>query len=95
MTTTLADVATRRIAPSDPPFSPGFDGLRCRHCGAEAPTGPVFVCSRCFGPLQAAYDYERVAAHLTPEAIGATTASGARQPSCSAISKAIVFEPSV
>ena len=30
----------------------------------------------------------------SPEAIGATTRSGARQPSCSAVSRAIVFEPS-
>jgi hypothetical protein len=29
-----------------------------------------------------------------PPAIGATTALGRRQPSCSAISNAIVFEPS-
>ena len=32
--------------------------------------------------------------NIAPEAIGATTASGVRQPSCSAISKASVFEPS-
>jgi threonine synthase len=50
-------------------FVPGFDGLRCRHCGADAPTGPHFVCSRCFGPLGATYDYERVAAALTRETI--------------------------
>jgi len=50
-------------------FVPGFDGLRCRHCGTDAPTSPVFVCSRCFGPLGATYDYERVAAALTRESI--------------------------
>ena len=32
--------------------------------------------------------------YIEPDAIGATTTSGARQPSCSAISNAIVFEPS-
>jgi threonine synthase len=50
-------------------FVPGFDGLRCRHCGADASTAPQFVCTRCFGPLGAAYDYRRVAASLTRETI--------------------------
>ena len=49
----------------------GFAGLRCGHCGADAPVGPNFICSRCFGPLRAVYDYERVAARLTREVIAA------------------------
>lgn len=32
--------------------------LRCRECGTEVPTGPVYVCERCFGPLEAVYDIE-------------------------------------
>ena len=48
-------------APSAPTttssFVPGFAGLRCAACGAEAPPGPRFVCDRCFGPLEATYDY--------------------------------------
>ena len=46
--------------PGIKPFIPGFSGLRCGACDAEAPTGPSFVCSRCFGPLRAAYDYGAV-----------------------------------
>ena len=34
-------------------FTPGFTGLRCRACGTPHDTGPVFVCTRCFGPLEA------------------------------------------
>ncbi|MGQ0608732.1 MAG: threonine synthase [Chloroflexota bacterium] len=56
-------------AATAPDFVPGFDGIRCRHCGTGAPTGPRFVCTSCFGPLGATYDYARVAAHLTREAI--------------------------
>ena len=67
-------LATSHPAASTRTFVPGFDGLRCRHCGADAPTGPIFVCSRCFGPLAAVYDYERVAASLTRGAIAARPA---------------------
>lgn len=50
-------------------FTPGFTGLRCGGCGAEAATGPSFVCPRCFGPLRATYDYASVARTLTRGAI--------------------------
>ena len=49
----------------------GFAGLRCGHCGADAPIGPNFICSRCFGPLRAFYDYELIAARLTREIVRA------------------------
>jgi threonine synthase len=49
----------------DAAFVPGFAGLRCRACGTPADTGPVFVCTRCFGPLEATYDLERLAGTLT------------------------------
>jgi threonine synthase len=52
-------------------FTPGFTGLRCGHCGADAPTGPNFVCRRCFGPLRAAYDYASVAHNLTRASVAA------------------------
>jgi threonine synthase len=47
----------------------GFAGLQCSNCGADAPLGPTFVCVRCFGPLRATYDYGRVRATLTRDAI--------------------------
>jgi threonine synthase len=47
----------------------GFAGLQCSNCGADAPLGPVFVCVKCFGPLKATYDYGRVSATLTRDAI--------------------------
>jgi threonine synthase len=49
----------------------GFTGLRCGHCGADAPVGPNFICSRCFGPLRAAYDYELIAARLNRDVVAA------------------------
>ena len=62
-------------APSAPTttssFVPGFAGLRCAACGAEARPGPRFVCDRCFGPLEATYDYARLSDSLSREAIGA------------------------
>ena len=58
---------------AEPPrsASTGFAGLQCGNCGADAPVGPNFICSRCFGPLRAIYDYERVAARLSHETIAA------------------------
>lgn len=32
--------------------------LRCRECGTEVLSGPVYVCERCLGPLEAVYDFE-------------------------------------
>src|SRR5918999_4943558 len=47
----------------------GFAGLRCSHCGADAPLGPNFICTRCFGPLRAIYDYDRVRSTMARDAI--------------------------
>ncbi|HEY7917982.1 MAG TPA: threonine synthase [Acidimicrobiales bacterium] len=44
-------------------------GLRCRECGRAYPAEALHVCDYCFGPLEVAYDYERVAATLTRERI--------------------------
>ena len=35
----------------------GASSLRCRECGAEAPLEARYVCERCFGPLEVAYDH--------------------------------------
>ena len=53
----------------------GFAGLQCGHCGADAPVGPSFLCTRCFGPLHAVYDYELIGARLSREVIGARPAN--------------------
>jgi threonine synthase len=35
--------------------------LKCRECRAEYPLEALYVCERCFGPLEVAYDHSRVA----------------------------------
>ncbi len=45
--------------------------LRCRECGTEVPAGPVYVCERCFGPLEAVYDLGALRALPLRERIGA------------------------
>jgi threonine synthase len=37
-----------------------FTNLKCRECGQEYPIKPVHVCETCFGPLEVAYDYQRI-----------------------------------
>jgi threonine synthase len=49
-------------------------GLRCRECGRQYPAEALHVCDFCFGPLEVAYDYERIAGTVTHERI----ASGPR-----------------
>lgn len=39
--------------------------LRCRGCGAESSIAPAHVCDRCFGPYEADYDYDAIAAHIS------------------------------
>ncbi len=34
------------------------EGLKCRECGAEYPLEALYVCERCFGPLEVAYHHE-------------------------------------
>ncbi|MGH8993132.1 MAG: threonine synthase [Acidimicrobiia bacterium] len=50
-------------------------GLRCRECGRAYEVAPVHVCEWCFGPLEAAYDYDAIAANLTRERIAKGPAS--------------------
>ncbi|MFA4844620.1 MAG: threonine synthase [Candidatus Margulisiibacteriota bacterium] len=44
-------------------------GLKCRECGREYPKEALYVCEYCFGSLEVAYDYAKVAQHLTREII--------------------------
>jgi threonine synthase len=46
-----------------------ISGLRCRECGRAYEVAPVHVCEWCFGPLEAAYDYDAIAASVTRERI--------------------------
>jgi threonine synthase len=46
-------------------------GLRCRECGRQFPAEALHVCDFCFGPLEVAYDYERLASEITRERIAA------------------------
>ena len=50
---------------------PRVTGLRCRACAAPVPTGPSYVCPRCFGPLEVVYDEAAIAETLSREAIEA------------------------
>ena len=43
--------------------------LKCRECGREYPLEAKHVCEFDFGPLEVAYDYERIAGALTREVI--------------------------
>ncbi len=52
----------------DPVF---VTALTCRECGRTYPLDALHVCDWCFGPLEAAYDYEAIAAALSPEEIAA------------------------
>jgi threonine synthase len=61
--------------PGPDTFRPGFTGLRCRACGEPALEGPVFVCTRCFGPLEALYDLDDLRERLTREVLDARDAT--------------------
>src|SRR5579875_630235 len=45
--------------------------LSCRECGRTYPLEALHACEHCFGPLEAAYDYEAIAADLSREEIAA------------------------
>ena len=46
-----------------------FSGLQCSLCKTPYPAEALFVCDRCLGPLEAAYDYAAVRTALTREVI--------------------------
>lgn len=56
-------------------FQPGFIGLRCRNCDTPQATAPVFVCPRCFGPLEAVYDIDAVRSRLDRATLDARPAT--------------------
>ncbi|MCX8030199.1 MAG: threonine synthase [Thermodesulfovibrionales bacterium] len=45
------------------------NSLKCRECGREYPVDPIYVCEFCFGPLEAAYDYNKISSVLSRELI--------------------------
>jgi len=50
---------------------PFVDSLRCRECSRSYPVEALHVCEYCFGPLEVAYDYERIRASVSREKIAA------------------------
>ena len=64
-----ASLGGTTAASAEAGFSPGYTGLRCRACGTEAGDGPVFVCARCFGPLEPVYDLAGIRERLSREVI--------------------------
>src|ERR1700691_2012240 len=46
-------------------------GLRCGKCQRAFPAEALHVCDYCFGPLEVAYDYERIAAAVSRDSIAA------------------------
>jgi threonine synthase len=47
------------------------NGLRCRECGREYETAPIYTCEWCFGPLEVAYDYDAITKAISREKIAA------------------------
>jgi len=43
--------------------------LKCRECGQEYDIAPEHVCEFCFGPLEVAYDYDKLAGKFTRKLI--------------------------
>jgi len=43
--------------------------LKCRECGQEYEKAAKYVCEFCFGPLEAAYDYEKIKKDISREKI--------------------------
>ncbi|MEN3034379.1 MAG: threonine synthase [Aquificaceae bacterium] len=44
-------------------------GLKCKECGKEHPPEPIHVCDFCLGPLEAIYDYQKIASQISREKI--------------------------
>ena len=44
-------------------------GLKCKECGEIYPTEPLHVCDMCFGPLEAAYNYDDIREAVSRELI--------------------------
>ncbi|HSS09588.1 MAG TPA: threonine synthase [Acidimicrobiales bacterium] len=50
---------------------PFVEGLRCRECARPYPAEALHVGEWCFGPLEVVYDYEAIAASVSPSRIAA------------------------
>ena len=50
-------------------------GLRCRECATEYETAPRCICEECFGPLEVAYDYDRLRRTFGREKVAARARS--------------------
>lgn len=50
---------------------PFVEALRCRECARTYPVEALHVCEWCFGPLEVVYDYDAVAAVISPQRIAA------------------------
>ncbi|MEM7773016.1 MAG: threonine synthase [Cyanobacteria bacterium P01_A01_bin.37] len=48
-----------------------FTNLRCKECGAEYEAKALHVCEECFGPLEVAYDYDKIRQQVTRQMIEA------------------------
>src|SRR5881296_3594636 len=44
-------------------------GLKCKECGREYPKEANYVCEYCFGPLEVAYDYQRIAGQFSRDLV--------------------------
>jgi threonine synthase len=44
-------------------------GLKCKECGREYAKEAIYVCEFCFGPLEVAYDYERLSGQISQDVI--------------------------
>src|ERR1041384_3259823 len=49
--------------------------LKCRECGREYPLTATHVCEFDFGPLEVAYDYDRIKKSLTRESVASRAKS--------------------
>ena len=64
--------AKRPFIDDDMSHSQGFmKALKCRECGHEYALSATHVCEFDFGPLEVAYDYDRIKAELTRAVIQA------------------------
>ncbi len=48
-----------------------FTDLKCKECATPYPTDRSFMCLSCLGPLEVAYDYERIRSEVDREEISA------------------------
>jgi threonine synthase len=75
--TTLIETSPESIrstSPAEEAPPSRIPGLRCRGCGALRPLEVAYVCDRCFGPLEIAYDLDAIAPTVSRDAIAARPA---------------------